>query len=260
MFNTHVFNAKIIHNEAELQGTPLVAPEARSGSSFVEAFGNKTSTKKVIGQDASLGEAITTLTNFEVDPAIAVPPNEIVFFDEFIRDIGELDANIFGIGHRSIEVEVLQVDGTEPCALSGEDTVEEQFDKFQRCGVGANIARVADPVATDSDTGAVGVILLWANLADHHGMADFLALGGRDVLVVDEKECVGTFYPLFGWCSPRANALAEPTQFVGIGGIPNRFVAWVPTQLAMLKEFTCGRVQYGESREVKAIKVSERGA
>jgi hypothetical protein len=260
MFNTHVFNTKIIHNEAELQGTPLVAPEARHGSSFVETFGNKTSSKKVIGKDASLGKTITTLTNFEVDPAIAVPSSGVVFFDEFIWDIGELDANIFGIGHRSIKVEVLQVDGAEPCAFSEEDTVEEQFDKFKGCGVGADIARVADPVATDSDMGVVGVILLWANVADHHGMTDLLALVGRDVLVVDEKECVGTFYSLFGWRSPRVNALAEPTQFISIGGIPNSLVAWVTTQLAMLKEFTCGRVQYGESRKVKAIKFSERGA
>ena len=73
-------------------------------------------------------------------------------------------------------------------------------------------------------------------------MADFLALGGRDVLVVDEKECVGTFYSLFGWRSSRANALAEPTQFVSIGDLPNSLVAWVPMQLAMFEEFTCGKV------------------
>ena len=207
-----------------------------------------------------MGKPIAATANFIIYPAVTVTSQEIVFGDEVIRDISEFDADIFGIRHGGVQIEVLDVYGAEAGPLSGEDTVEEQFDKFKRCGVGANIARVADPVATDSDTGAVGVILLWANLADHHGMADFLALGGRDVLVVDEKECVGTFYSLFGWCSPRANALAEPTQFVGIGGIPNRFVAWVPPQLAMLKEFTCGRVQYRESREIKAIKVFERGA
>jgi hypothetical protein len=211
MFNAHVFNTKIIHNEAELQGMPLVAPEARSGSSFIETLGNKTSLKKIIGKDASLGKTITTLMNFEVDPAIAVPTSEVVFLDEFLRDVRELDAHIFGIGHRSIKVEVLQVNGAEPCAFPGEDTVEEEFDKFKGCGVGANVARVANPVATDSDTGAVRVILLWANFTDHHGMTNLLALVEGDVWVVNEKEGVGTSYPLVGLRSSRANALAETT-------------------------------------------------
>jgi hypothetical protein len=41
----------------------------------------------------------------------------------------------------------------------------------------------------------VGVILLRANFTDNHGVADFLALVGWDVLVVDEEEGVG-WYPL----------------------------------------------------------------
>ena len=45
MFNAHVFNTKIIHNEAELKGTPFVAPEARGGSSFIETLGNKARSK-----------------------------------------------------------------------------------------------------------------------------------------------------------------------------------------------------------------------
>ncbi len=54
-------------------------------------------------------------------------------------------------------------------------------------------------------------------------------------------------------CRSRSNALAEPTQFVGIGGIPNGLVAGVTMKLAMFKEITCSGVQDGEGREVKAI-------
>jgi len=45
MFNAHIINIKIIHNEAELKGLPLVAPEARCGSSFIETLSNKVGSK-----------------------------------------------------------------------------------------------------------------------------------------------------------------------------------------------------------------------
>jgi hypothetical protein len=211
MFNTNVLHTKIIHNEAELQRTPLVAPEARGGSCFIEPLGNKTSPQKIIGKDASLGKTITSLTNFEVFPTIAVPTSEVVFLDEFIRDVGELDAHIFGIWHRSVKVEVLEINGAKPSAFPGEDTVEEEFDKFQGCGVGTNIARVANAVAADSDTGAIGVIFLWANFTDHHSMTDLFAFVKGDVWVVNEKESVGTSYSLFRRRVSRPDALAETT-------------------------------------------------
>jgi hypothetical protein len=54
-----------------------------------------------------LGKAITTPANFEVDPAIAVTTSEVVFLDEFLRDVSKLDADIFGLGHGSVEIEIL---------------------------------------------------------------------------------------------------------------------------------------------------------
>ena len=47
-----------------------MAPEARSGSSFIETLGNKTSLKKIIGKDASLGKTIHPLTNLDVYPIV----------------------------------------------------------------------------------------------------------------------------------------------------------------------------------------------
>jgi hypothetical protein len=202
-----------------------------------------------------LGKAITPLPNFEVYPAIAVATSEVVFLDELVRDVGELDAHIFGVGHGSVKVEVFKVNGAEPCALPGEDAVEEELDEFKGCGVGASVARKANPVAAYGDTSSVRVILVWADFTDHHGVADLLALVEGDVLEVDEKEGVGTPYPLFGWRSSRANALAKPPELVSVGGIPHSLVAGVPTKLAMLEELTCSRVQDRESRPVKAINV-----
>jgi hypothetical protein len=245
MFNTHIFNTKVIHNETELKWTPFVAPETRRGSSFVEVFGDKAGSKEIISKDASLGKTVAALANFKVDPAIAVPTNEVVFLDEFFWDVGELDANVFWFWHRGVQIEVLEVNGAEPCTLPGEDTVEEKLDKFEQGRVGANIARITDSVTANGDSGSVRVIVLMSNFTADHGVADFLALVGQDVLVVDEEEGVGTRYPLLCWRRAGTDALAESAQLVSIGGIPSCFVTWVTTKLAMLKEFTCRRIQNG---------------
>jgi hypothetical protein len=36
VFNSNIFHTKVIYNEAELDGTPFVAPEARGGFSFIK--------------------------------------------------------------------------------------------------------------------------------------------------------------------------------------------------------------------------------
>jgi hypothetical protein len=40
VFNTYIFDAKVVDNEAELYGTPFVVPETWSQGCFVETFGN----------------------------------------------------------------------------------------------------------------------------------------------------------------------------------------------------------------------------
>jgi hypothetical protein len=139
-----------------------------------------------------LGKSITALANVKVDPAVLVLAREIVFSDEPIQDVRELDANIFWIRHRSVQIVVLEIDGAEPSSFSEEDTVEEELDRFKQGCVGAHIARIANPVATDGDMGAVRIILFRTYLTNDHGVADFLALVGRDVLVINDVEGVGT--------------------------------------------------------------------
>ncbi len=83
-FNTHIFNTKVIDNEAELDGLPFVALEieTRSGSRFVVTFGLKAVSNEIIGQDACLGKTITSLANFKLDPTVLILTDEIVFFNE----------------------------------------------------------------------------------------------------------------------------------------------------------------------------------
>ncbi len=73
-----------------------------------------------------------------------------------------------------------------------EYTVEEELEQFQGCCVGTHINRVADLVATNGDLCAVKVVLVWLDFTYYHGMAYFLPLVQRDVVVVNAKECVVT--------------------------------------------------------------------
>ncbi len=45
VFNSDVFHSKVIHDEAELDRMPFVAPEARGGSHFIIAFNEQAGSK-----------------------------------------------------------------------------------------------------------------------------------------------------------------------------------------------------------------------
>ncbi len=85
VFDSHIFNTKVINYEVELDGLPYVAPETRCGSCFVVTFSLKVGGKEIIGQDACLGKTITSLANFKVDPPITILTGYIVFFNELCR-------------------------------------------------------------------------------------------------------------------------------------------------------------------------------
>jgi hypothetical protein len=87
VFDSNIFYAKVVNDEAELEGMPFVVPEARRGGCFIESFSEEAGTKKIIGQDTSLGKPITALLDFKIDPAIAVTATEVVFHEEFVRDV-----------------------------------------------------------------------------------------------------------------------------------------------------------------------------
>jgi hypothetical protein len=204
-----------------------------------------------------LGESIASTANFKVDPAITVTSEEVVFNDEVIWNVGEFDTDIFWICHGSVQIEVLDVNGAEAGTLSGENAVEETLDEFKRCSVGAHIAWVADSGTTNDDTGAIWIILFRANFANNHSVANLFALVGRDVCVVDEKECVSARNSLTRWGIANTTSLAEAAELVSIGCVPCGFVARVSTQLAMLE--ICPRcwIQDGEgSRAVNVLKGS----
>ncbi len=87
MFDSNIFYAKVINDEVELEGMPFVAPEAWHGGCFIESFSKEAGTKKIIGQDTSLGKSITALPNFKIDPAVVVTATKVVFREKFVWDV-----------------------------------------------------------------------------------------------------------------------------------------------------------------------------
>ena len=84
-------------------------PQSGNGGRFVVPLSFKVLAEEVVSQNTRLWEAITSAADFKVDPAVAVPSLEVVFFAEFDRDVGDFDADIFWVLHWRVKVEVFQV-------------------------------------------------------------------------------------------------------------------------------------------------------
>ncbi len=108
-----------------------MAPEARRGISFVVAFSYQAGLKEIIGKDAGLGQTITPLADFEVNPPIMIPTGKIVLLNKFLWYVSNFYSDVFWVGHRCIEVEVLEVDRAEACTFPRQDAVEQELDKFK---------------------------------------------------------------------------------------------------------------------------------
>jgi hypothetical protein len=199
VFYPNIVHPTFINYEAELDGMPFVAPEAWDGFGLVISFCKKAGLEKIVGKNASLGQAITALANLEVDAPVTVATLKVVLLNEFHWNVSIINADIFRVRHRSIEVEVLEVDGAEMCAWARKHTVEKKLDKFEGRSVGSHVAWEADAIAANGDAGAIRIILFQMHFFYHHGVADFLPFMERDVVVVN-KEGLSACKP---WCVGR---------------------------------------------------------
>jgi hypothetical protein len=72
-----------------------------------------------------LGQVVATLVDFRVNPSITVQTCKLVFVNELIVDVQDFDLNVFRLGHGSVKIEVLEVNGANACTFLREYTVEE---------------------------------------------------------------------------------------------------------------------------------------
>ena len=122
--------------------------------------------------------------------------------------------DIFWILHWRVKIEVFQINGAEAGTFPGDDATEEDFDKFQGCGVGSNIPWEADHIPPNGDTGAIWVIFVWPHFADYLCMADLLFLVGRGLVEVNDDKRTSTRYTVGAWFWLRPSALAEGTKLI----------------------------------------------
>jgi hypothetical protein len=216
VFDSNIFDPKVIYNEAELDGAPFVAPETWGGISFIVAFGKKARSEEIVGHDAGLGKAIAALANFEVDPTVPVTTRKLVLLNEFCWDVRDLDADIFRVGHWRVEVEVLKVNGAEAHSFAREYTIEHQLEEFKGPSVGANIPRVTDVIASDDDASAIWIVFIRTNLTNNHGVADFFSFVEWYVMTINDEEGVGACNPFGIGGGPRANFLTQMSKLIGI--------------------------------------------
>ena len=89
--------------------------------------------------------------------------------------------------------------------------------------------------AGDDDAGAVWVFVVRFDLADNHGVANFMPTVLRNVRELDEIEGICALHALLPWVFKTfSNTLAEMSEFVGIGGVPDSGELGVFAQLSVL--------------------------
>ena len=66
-----VFDAKIVNDEDEGDGPPLVAPEPRSCGRLIVAMFGETFAEEVVCKSATHRQAINPFNDFEINPPIA---------------------------------------------------------------------------------------------------------------------------------------------------------------------------------------------
>jgi hypothetical protein len=85
---------------------------------------------------------------------------ELVLVNEFLGDVRKLDADVLWPVEQGVGTKVLDVHGGKPSITLGENTVDEQFDKFNLARGGTYISGIRNVVATNGDARAVGVVSL----------------------------------------------------------------------------------------------------
>ena len=86
-------------------------------------------------------------------------------------------------------------------------------------------------VAANGDLRAVGVFLLWADLADDQCVGDLLTSIDRDVMLVDNKEGISTLDAFSCALRVLSYSLAEAAHLIGVGRGPGGGVLGVFTEL-----------------------------
>ena len=130
MLFVNIFDSKVVHYETESDWSPFMAPEARGGELVILSCSVDAFCEYIIGKLSILGKTIDNFPNFEIYPPPLYKITEVVFVDEFFRDVGEADTCIFTMIKRISEVKVFYVEGEKLVPLSERTLLMRSFKSF----------------------------------------------------------------------------------------------------------------------------------
>ena len=106
MLATDVLDAEVIHHEHKDDGLPFVAPEAGCGVALKVFMLGQALSEEIIGKLAGLSQTIDPFGDLKVHPIIERILHEVVFINELLGDLGDVDSDIFRAIKGSAQVEV----------------------------------------------------------------------------------------------------------------------------------------------------------
>ena len=109
MVAANILDTKVIHNEYKDDGSPFVAPEAWGGVALKVAVLGQMLSEEIIGKLAGLFQPVDPFGDLEVYPVIEHKLSEVVLVNEFLGNLGEVDADIFRSIEGSAQVKVGEV-------------------------------------------------------------------------------------------------------------------------------------------------------
>ncbi len=69
-------------------------------------------------------KVVQAFVDFKVDPPTVGEAGQVIFIDEFLRDVGKFDSDIFWAVEGRGKIEVFYVEAGEACIWCGDDTVD----------------------------------------------------------------------------------------------------------------------------------------
>ena len=143
MLFADVFHTEIVYAKRKEDGAPSVRPETRSEFTLVAAFFVEGFPGELLGADACVRQPIHSAADIDVDVAVFGDlVGEGVLLGNIFREIAELKAHVFIAAHRSVQIEILNVDHHEPYAGCEDAAVNEELDGEEIDGGGSAVAGV----------------------------------------------------------------------------------------------------------------------
>ena len=93
----YILYAEIINYEGKQDRSPFEAPQTRGLGSLLVVVLEKACLQEGVGEAAVLRETIDAVVDFEIHPSLVDIVVEVVLVDELLRDVSDIDYDVFGI-------------------------------------------------------------------------------------------------------------------------------------------------------------------